>query len=124
MSDHTCVYLLCSNTFYYSTRTELQVFRPLEGHDLAHFRVSPSIETMRSGPIPWLGLLVDIVSGEYKGTGVIRDVNRFRIDPNCNHEDFKIKPSGLTLTIERHLYTAALSFQLVKVDYDVVRFHK
>lgn len=108
----------------FSTRTELQVFRPLEGHERTHFVVSPSIESMRSGPIPWLGLMVDIVAGEYKGTGVIRDVNRFRVEQNRDYDKYKIKPSGVTLTIERHLYTAAMSFQLVKVDYDAVRFHK
>ncbi|KAE9385590.1 hypothetical protein BT96DRAFT_949731 [Gymnopus androsaceus JB14] len=106
------------------TRTELQVFHPLEGYDLKHFGVSPSIESVRSGPIPWLGLPVDITAGEYKGTGVVRDVNCFRVDPNRHYDGHKIKPSGLTLTIEQYVYTAGMSFQMVKVDYDAVRFHK
>lgn len=59
-------------------RTQLQVFHPLEGNQLKQFGVSPSIESMGTGPIPWLGLVVDITAGQYKGsTGVIRDVNCF-----------------------------------------------
>lgn len=121
--ERTCICTLMIGIIF-RTRTELQVFRPLEGYELKNFGVSPSIESMRSGPVPWLGLIVDIVAGEYKGTGTIKDVNCFRIDPNRHCGPSKIKPSGLTITIERHLYTAGMSFQLVKVDYDAVRFHR
>ena len=68
---------------------------------------------------------MDITTGEFKGsTGVIRDVNCFRVDPDRNYSLYKIKPSGLVLTIERNVFTVNISSQVVKVDYDAVRFHR
>lgn len=76
---------------------------------------------MRSGPVPWLGLVVDIVRGDYKGqTGAVRDVNRYQVDLSR-----KLKSgSGIMLTIERYVFTVIASTKLVKIDYDAVRFHK
>jgi hypothetical protein len=75
---------------------------------------------MRTGPLPWLGFLVDIVKGEYKGQyGAVRDVNRYQTDP--------LRPSrqsGIMLTVERYVHTAISSTQLVKLDYNAVRYHK
>ncbi|KAF5374538.1 hypothetical protein D9757_012400 [Collybiopsis confluens] len=102
------------------TGLPLHVYRPLEGNQLKEFAIKPAMEAMRTGPLPWLGLVVDIVKGYYKGqSGVVRDVNRYRVDPLI-----KSKKSGLTLTVERHVFTAVASTILVEVDYDAVRFHK
>jgi transcription elongation factor len=84
------------------------------------FKINPSIEAMRTGPVPWLGLMVDFVKGEYKGQhGAIRDVNRYYYDST------KMKGrSGIMLTVERYVFTMNSSNTLVKVDYDAVRYHR
>ncbi|KAF5361343.1 hypothetical protein D9757_012333 [Collybiopsis confluens] len=103
------------------TGTPLHEFRPLEGNQLKEFRISPSIESMRTGSVPWLGLLVDIVKGHYKGqTGIVKDVNRYKVNSAFKS---KSKSSGLKLTIERHVYTVDTSTILVELDYDDLRFH-
>ncbi|KAJ3816691.1 hypothetical protein F5880DRAFT_1512435 [Lentinula raphanica] len=74
---------------------------------------------MRTGPVPWLGFLVDFVKGEYKGQcGAVRDVNRYKVIPSLPG-----KRSGLVLTVERYVFTANPASKFVKVDYDAVRFH-
>ncbi|KAF9064251.1 hypothetical protein BDP27DRAFT_1367314 [Rhodocollybia butyracea] len=101
------------------TGVPLHVYRPLEGNQLTEFGISPLMESMRSGPIPWLGLDVDIVQGHFKGQrGVVRDVNRYKVNPSL-----KSKSSGLRVTVERQSFTAIASTKLVEVDYDAVRFH-
>ena len=88
---------------------------------MKEFGVNTSLQLMRTGPVPWLGLVVDISSGEYKGTsGVVRDVNRYQVNLSRKPRS----TSGIMLTIERYVYTAIASNTLVKVDYDAVRFHK
>lgn len=105
----------------YRTGALLQDYRPLEGNQLKEFGVNTSLELMRSGPVPWLGLVVDIVRGEYKGqTGAVRDVNRYQVDPSRKPKS----ASGIMLTIERYIFTVIASTKLVKMDYDAVRFHK
>ncbi|KIK53125.1 hypothetical protein GYMLUDRAFT_250698 [Collybiopsis luxurians FD-317 M1] len=102
------------------TNKSLLDYQPLKGNELTEFSVSSSIETMRTGPIPWLGLLVDFVKGEYKGQhGAVRDVNRYQVNL-----DLPGKRSGLVLTVERYVFTLNPSSKLVKVDYDAVRYHK
>lgn len=65
-------------------------------------------------------MVIDIVHGHYKGqTGAVKDVNRYQVDPTRTSLQ-----SGLVLTIERYVFTATASTQLVQVDYDSVRFHK
>ncbi|KIK56765.1 hypothetical protein GYMLUDRAFT_61807 [Collybiopsis luxurians FD-317 M1] len=88
------------------TNQPLLDYRPLEGNELREF-----------SPIPWLGLLVDFVKGEYKGQyGAVKDVNRYQANP-----DLAGKRSGLVLTVERYVFTPNPSSKLVKVDYDAVR---
>ncbi|KAJ3991182.1 hypothetical protein F5050DRAFT_1872364 [Lentinula boryana] len=88
--------------------------------NLTEFAISPSLEAMRTGPVPWLGLHVDIVKGQYKGqNGTVKDVNRYQVKPSL-----KSKLSGLKLNIERHVFTAIASTKVVEVDYDAIRFHK
>ena len=93
-------------------------YRPLEGHELKDFKINTSIESMRAGPMPWIGVKVDFVKGEWKGQyGAVKDVNRYQFDPRKPS-----KRSGIILTVER--FTSAPSNLLVKVDYEAVRFHK
>ncbi|KAJ3832859.1 hypothetical protein F5878DRAFT_634028 [Lentinula raphanica] len=100
------------------TRAPLITYRPLEGHQLKEFSISSSIETMRTGPVPWLGFLVKFVHGDYKGQyGLVKDVNRYPVAPSLRG-----KRSGLILTVERRVFTVTPSSQLVKVDYDALRF--
>ncbi|KAJ3990770.1 hypothetical protein F5050DRAFT_1716631, partial [Lentinula boryana] len=102
------------------TQAPLLTYRPLEGNQLREFSISSSIEGMRTGPVPWLGLLVDFVQGEYKGQyGLVKDVNRYQVNPALRG-----KRSGLTLTVERYTFTTNPSSKLVKVDYDALRFRK
>ncbi|KAJ3717363.1 hypothetical protein C8R42DRAFT_724266 [Lentinula raphanica] len=83
----------------YSTQVPLITYRPLEGHQLKEFSISLSIETMRTGSVPWLGFLVRFVHGDYKGQyGLVKDVNRYLVEPSLRGN------------------------QLVKVDYDALRF--
>jgi hypothetical protein len=104
----------------YSTSLPLLSYRPLEGNEAREFRINPSIEVMRTGPIPWVGLLVDFVKGEYKGQcGAVTDVNCYKVDPTKKNQQ-----SGLTLTVERYVFTTTPSSKLVKVDYEAVRYHK
>ncbi|KAJ3816104.1 hypothetical protein F5880DRAFT_1619783 [Lentinula raphanica] len=101
------------------THASLLTYRPLEGIQIREFSISSSLETMRTGPVPWLGFLVDFVKGEYKGQcGAVRDVNRYQVIPSL-----RSKRSGLVLTVERYVFTANPSSKFVKVDYDAVRFH-
>ena len=75
---------------------------------------------MRTGPVPWVGLKVNIVAGEFKGQhGIVRDVSRYQVDPRLQK-----KRSGLTVTLERLVMGPSGSNQLVKVDYDHVRYHR
>lgn len=107
-------------TLINSTRLPLNEYRPLEGNQLKEFAISPSLESMRTGPVPWLGLHVDIVKGQYKGqNGIVKDVNCYQVDPSL-----KSKSSGLKLTIERHVFTIIASTKVVEVDYNAIRFHK
>ena len=63
--------------------------------------------------------MVNVTKGMYKGQrGVVKDVNRYDIDPL--KADTK---SGLMLTIEHYVFSNNTSNQLVKVDYDAVRYH-
>ncbi|KAF5379282.1 hypothetical protein D9757_005319 [Collybiopsis confluens] len=98
----------------------LPVYRPLEGNQLKHFGVNTSLESMRTGPVPWLGMVIDIVRGQYKGqSGTVRDVNRYEIASASVS-----KKSGVKLTVERHVFTVVASTKMVEVDYDAVRFHR
>ncbi|KAJ3764674.1 hypothetical protein FB446DRAFT_32740 [Lentinula raphanica] len=100
------------------TRAPLITYRPLEGHQLKEFSISSSIEAMRTGSVPWLGFLVKFVHGDYKGQyGLVKDVNRYPVEPSLRG-----KRSGLILTVERRVFTVTPSSQLVKVDYDALRF--
>jgi hypothetical protein len=101
---------------FYRTKQSLLDYRPLEGNDSREFRINSSLEAMRTGPTPWLGMLVDIVNGPFKGNyGAVKDVNRYEV---------KSTQSGLILTVERHIFTPDSSNDLVKADYDAVRYHK
>ncbi|KAF5351480.1 hypothetical protein D9757_012880 [Collybiopsis confluens] len=101
------------------TGLPLHVYRPLEGNQLKEFAIQPTMEAMRTGPLPWLGLVVNIVKGHYKGqSGVVRDVKRYRVDSSI-----KSKLSGVTLTVEHHVFPVVASTILVEVDYDAVRFN-
>ncbi|KAJ3764807.1 hypothetical protein FB446DRAFT_795698 [Lentinula raphanica] len=101
------------------TRAPLLTYRPLEGKQLGEFSISSSIETMRTGPVPWLNLPVEFVKGEYKGQrGFVKDVNRYQVKPSLRN-----KRSGLVLTVERDIFTVNPSSKLVKIDYDALRFH-
>ncbi|KAE9389042.1 hypothetical protein BT96DRAFT_413986 [Gymnopus androsaceus JB14] len=103
-------------------RTFMPLFQslPLHDHQLERFSVNSTFEAMRTGPVPWVGLLVDFVKGEYKTEhGAVRDVNRYVVDPHNPQGR-----SGLTLTVERYTFSANSSNQLVKVDYSAVRYHK
>ncbi|KAE9384924.1 hypothetical protein BT96DRAFT_1093799 [Gymnopus androsaceus JB14] len=95
-------------------------YLPLQEHQLERFSLSSSFEVMQTGPVPWVGFLVDFVKGEYKlQQGVIRNVNRYTVDP--------LKPkrqSRLTLTVECYTFSGNSSNQLVKVDYNAVRYHR
>lgn len=96
------------------------VYRPLEGQELREFSINSSIESMRTGRVPWIGMLVDFVAGEYKGQyGAVKDVNRYPVTPGLAK-----KQSGLVLTVERYTFTTISSTKVVKVDYDAVRYHK
>ncbi|KAE9384026.1 hypothetical protein BT96DRAFT_1008518 [Gymnopus androsaceus JB14] len=93
---------------------------PLHDHQLKRFSVNSTFEAMRTGPVPWVGLLVDFVKGEYKSEhGAVRDVNRYAVDSQNPQGR-----SGLTLTVERYTFSANSSNRLVKVDYNAVRYHK
>jgi len=74
---------------------------------------------MRTGRVPWVGMKVSMVnSGEYKGQrGIVRDVTPYRLDPRTPK-----KHSGLTITVERLVMGPSGSNQLVKVDYENVRY--
>ncbi|KAF9056967.1 hypothetical protein BDP27DRAFT_1433143 [Rhodocollybia butyracea] len=95
------------------TRLPLLEYRPLEGIQLLEFKPNTALQDMQTGPCPWLGMLVDIVKGPFKGHyGAVRDVNR--------HAEAQ---SGIMLTVERYVITAGSSV-VVKVDYNAVRYHK
>lgn len=94
-------------------------FRPLEGNELREFKPNTSLQAMRTGPCPWLGMLVDIIKGPFKGQyGAVKDVNRY--EPNPLSVEAR---SGISLTVERYVFTASSSV-VVKVDYSAVRYHK
>ncbi|KAJ3792648.1 hypothetical protein GGU11DRAFT_760593 [Lentinula aff. detonsa] len=102
------------------TQAPLLTYRPLEGNQLKEFSISSSIEGMYTGPLPWLGFLVDFVKGKYKGEySLVKDVNHYQVNPALNG-----KWSGLTLTVEQYTFTTNPSSKLVKADYDALRFHK
>lgn len=118
-------------TLSYRSGVPLHVYRPLEGDQLRKFSIDTSFESMRSGPIPWLGMVIDFVKGHYKGqAGAIKDVNRYQVDrtrkvtPSGYDSTKQTTKSGLTLTIERYVFTTIASTQVVRVDYDAVRYHK
>ncbi|KAJ3789213.1 hypothetical protein GGU10DRAFT_372413 [Lentinula aff. detonsa] len=101
------------------TQAPLLTYRPLEGNQLKEFSISSSIEGMCTGPLPWLGFLVDFVKGKYKGEySLVKDVNHYQVNPALNG-----KWSGLTLTVEQYTFTTNPSSKLVKADYDALRFH-
>lgn len=101
------------------TLKPLLEYLPLQEHQLTKFSPNSSFEAMQTGPVPWVGLLVDFVKGEYKGQrGTVRDVNRYTVEPFTN-----TRRSGLTLSIERHTFSSNSSNQIVKVDYDAARYH-
>ncbi|KAJ3817033.1 hypothetical protein F5880DRAFT_1512122 [Lentinula raphanica] len=100
------------------TRAPLLTYRPLEGHQLREFSISSSLESMHTGPVPWLDLLVRFVHGEYKAQyGFVKDVNRHQVKPSLRGQR-----SGLILTVERSVFTINPSSKLVKVDYDFLRY--
>lgn len=102
------------------TLKPLLEYLPLQAHQLTRFSPNASFEAMRTGPVPWAGLMVDFVKGEYKGQrGVVRDVNRYTMDPFNS-----TRRSGLTLSVERYTFSSNSSNQIVKVDYDAVRYHR
>ena len=74
---------------------------------------------MRTGRVPWVGMKVAIVNcSEYKSqSGIVWDVIRYRPDPQTPK-----KRSGLTITVERLVMGPSGSNQLVKVDYENVRY--
>ncbi|KAF9062821.1 hypothetical protein BDP27DRAFT_1368531 [Rhodocollybia butyracea] len=119
VSSYNCSIEINSSALHEQiTGLPLHVYCPLEGNQLKEFAVSPSLESMRTGPVPWVGLHVDIVKGEYKGQdGVIKNVNRYKVGPSR-------KLSGLRLAVERHVFTAIAATKVVEVDYDAIRFHK
>ena len=109
-----------SNDTFYRTFMPLLESLPLHDHQLKSFSVNSTFEAMRTGPVPWVGLLVDFVKGEYKTEhGAVRDVNRYAVDSQNPQGR-----SGLTLTVERYTFSANSSNRLVKVDYNAVRYHK
>ncbi|KAF5340159.1 hypothetical protein D9757_014986 [Collybiopsis confluens] len=94
-------------------------FQPLMAHQ-QRFRIMPELRAMRTGRVPWLGMKVDIVAGEYKGTrGYVRDVNCYCFNPKTPR-----RSSELTLAVERLVMSAGASNQLIPVDYDQVRYHR
>ncbi|KAF5381857.1 hypothetical protein D9757_008344 [Collybiopsis confluens] len=102
------------------TNIPLMTYRPLEGKEIEEFNFNASLQSMRTGPVPWVGLMVDFIKGEYKGQhGVIRDVNRYQFDPKRPS-----KKTGLELTVERYVFTTTPASGVVKVDYDMVRYHR
>ncbi|KIK53086.1 hypothetical protein GYMLUDRAFT_63866 [Collybiopsis luxurians FD-317 M1] len=102
------------------TNSLLSVYCPLEGNEFQEFSINSSIETMRMGPVPWLGLLVDFVKGHYKGEHrAIWDINRYAINP----AQLK-KQSGLVLTMERYVFTPGQANKVVNVDYEDVRYRR
>ncbi|KAE9405451.1 hypothetical protein BT96DRAFT_988488 [Gymnopus androsaceus JB14] len=77
----------------------LMEYCPLGNDQLQEFGVNPSIQAMRTGPVPWVGLMVDFVIGSYKSEhGVVRGVDRYSTTTDSE--------SGLTLTVERYTFTA------------------
>lgn len=121
--ERRCVQLarpISSNDTFYRTFMPLLESLPLHDHQLKRFSVNSTFEAMRTGPVPWVGLLVDFVKGEYKSEhGAVRDVNRYAVDSQNPQGR-----SGLTLTVERYTFSANSSNRLVKVDYNAVRYHK
>lgn len=118
-------------TFSYRSGVPLHAYRPLEGEQLRHFSINTPFESMQSGSIPWLGMVVDFVNGHYKGqAGAIKDVNRYQVDPTHKvtpsgyDSTKKTTKSGLMLTVERYVFTTIASSKVVRVDYDAVRYHK
>jgi len=109
-------FMLTNASFSRSNRP-LMEYCPLGNDQLQEFGVNPSIQAMRTGPVPWVGLMVDFVKGSYKTEhGVVRGVDRYSTTTDS--------ASGLTLTVERYTFTALGSNRLVKVDYNDVRYHK
>ncbi|KAE9389831.1 hypothetical protein BT96DRAFT_1002877 [Gymnopus androsaceus JB14] len=100
-----------------STNQPLLDYSPLQEDQLLEFGVNPSIHAMCTGPVPWIGVKVDFIDGNYKGEyGVVRGVDHYKTDIE--------KKSGLMLTVERYTFAALGSNRLVKVDYNNVRYHK
>lgn len=93
-------------------------YQPLLPHQQG-FRILPELKVMRTGHVPWVGMKVAIVnSGEYKvQSGIVRDVTTYRLNPRTPK-----KCSGLTVTVERLVMGPLGSNQLVKIDYDNVRY--
>ena len=56
-------------------------YQPLQPHQLK-YKILPELKMMRTGPVPWVGLTVNIVAGEFKGQrGIVQDVSRYQVDP-------------------------------------------
>ncbi|KAF9030054.1 hypothetical protein BDP27DRAFT_1436367 [Rhodocollybia butyracea] len=67
--------------------------------------------SMYSGPPPWTGLCVNVITGQHKGQlGIVRDVNRTRTSS-----------SGLIVTLALMVYTPEQTNRAITVDYDDVR---
>ena len=105
------------NEPFFRTAKPLQDYSPLQEDQLHEFGVNPLFYAMCTGPVPWVGFKVDFVHKNYKSEyGVVQGVDRYQTDNK--------KKSGLMLMVERYTFTALGSNQLVKVDYDDVRYHK
>ncbi|KAJ3724209.1 hypothetical protein DFJ43DRAFT_1157906 [Lentinula guzmanii] len=86
----------------------------------ASIKAMPELKAMRTGRVPWVGMMVSIVHGEYKAQhGIVRDVNRYILNPKTPS-----KRSGLTLTLERLVMSGSTTSQLIKLDYEQVRYFK
>ncbi|KAJ3735502.1 hypothetical protein DFJ43DRAFT_1151198 [Lentinula guzmanii] len=94
-------------------------FQPLQPYQ-HRFKAMPELKAMRTGRVPWVGMMVSIVHGEYKAQhGIVRDVNRYILNPKTPS-----KRSGLTLTLERLVMSGSTTSQLIKLDYEQVRYFK
>ncbi|KAF9063773.1 hypothetical protein BDP27DRAFT_1426589 [Rhodocollybia butyracea] len=70
-----------------------------------------STGSMYSGPPPWTGLCVKIITGRHKGQlGIVHDVNRSNTSS-----------SGLTVTLALIVYTPKQTNCVITVDYNDVR---
>lgn len=91
-------------------------YQPLQPHQQA-FKILPELKAMRTGPVPWVGLKVDIVRGHFKGQrGIIRDVNRYQYNAQKPMQN-----SCISLMLER-MVIGPSSGNLNSLDYNDVRY--